>query len=278
MVLLKNSFQTLQSTGINVHSPQPIFFIFSSQVWTCNRKTVACAYNVRYTLTFYDKESKQVQFYRLNPDHVFSMDTGSLLKNVFIYDIWGQVDRWGSITLKILVGKHPAVYFSTGIAEFTISFSQFNKTKIKTCIFISSERGGVGPAEDWMAVQMFNLPSMSQTEIVVRNWCNEPDDDTFQPTTEICPFKSALSPSSSPPAATHLHPSTSSSTVIWLSPSRWAEAPTSTPCFTPSPVSRSGSDGKEQPIKTGLKGMLLVFGSLLPGFCFVFRRAYLIST
>lgn len=65
-------------------------------------------------------------------------------------------------------GKHPVVYFSTGIAELTISFSQFNKTKFKISVFISSESqgGAVGPAEGWMAVQMFNLPPVSQTEIL----------------------------------------------------------------------------------------------------------------
>lgn len=45
---------------------------------------------IRYTLTFYDKESKQVQFYRLKPDHIFSMDTGYFLKNAFF-------TRYGSL-------------------------------------------------------------------------------------------------------------------------------------------------------------------------------------
>lgn len=141
-----------------------------------------------------------------------------------------------TITLKILGAKHP------------MSFSQLNKAKIKICIFISSESQG-----GWTSCRLDGRSDVQPT-IHESDWDSGEklmqwtmqDDDTFQPTTEICPFKSALSLPSSPPAATHLHPSTSPSTVTWLSPSRWAEAPHSDAFSTPSPVSRSDSDGKEQ--------------------------------
>lgn len=80
-----------------------IFHIFISNLWTCIKTKTTClciqSRLIRYPLTFYDKEGKQVQFYRPNPDHVFSMDTG--WKNVFIHDIWRQLDLEALLSTKL---------------------------------------------------------------------------------------------------------------------------------------------------------------------------------
>lgn len=139
-----------------------IFHIFISNLWTCIKTKTTClciqSRLIRYPLTFYDKEGKQVQFYRPNPDHVFSMDTG--WKNVFIHDIWRQLDLEALLSTKH-GAKHPVVYFCT--AHFHI----WRKLKLKS-VFFSSDRQGVGSPEAWIAVQMFKLPSLSQTQILVR--------------------------------------------------------------------------------------------------------------
>lgn len=61
--------------------------------------------------------------------------------------------------------KRPVVYLCTAIAEFTVSFSQFNKTVKNLYFFLRQAEGSL---EAWIAVPMFKLPSLSQTKIPVR--------------------------------------------------------------------------------------------------------------